>query len=421
MPNPIFRRSSFERLSSPDQLDQLVPVTTAKGWIALAGLAALLGGVVFWGVFGSVPSKVTASGIIVGQRGIHAVRSRGAGQVGSVMLKVGDTVSVGDLAARIEQPSALEQIANDEKQLAQLQERQRKIADFHATDLGMKLQNLDAERSADERSIALLNQRLALLGDKLKAQQSLVDRGIISNETVIETTENIRVAREELGQKTDHRDQISVEALNLRNAKDRELLDNQLQIDDLARRIEKSKADLDLASQVLSPYAGRVTEVHAGPGTFVEEGATVALVETGPAQAGDDTLEAVIYAPADQGKKVRPGMVAQVSPTTAKLEEYGFIPGHVTFVSQFPVTADAMMRLVENKEFVDSITRQGSPVEIHVSLATDASTPSGFAWSSSVGPAARVSQGTICATSFVTESRRPVDLVIPYLKEKLGL
>src|SRR5512143_3479929 len=95
----IFRQSSFERLSSPDQLDQLVPVTTAKGWIALTGVAALLGGVVFWGVFGSVPSKVTASGIIVGPRGIHAVRARGAGQVGAVMLKVGDTVRVGELAA----------------------------------------------------------------------------------------------------------------------------------------------------------------------------------------------------------------------------------------------------------------------------------------------------------------------------------
>jgi len=419
---PLFRQRAFERLSSPEQLDQLVPVTTAGGWLALASMAALLGAVVVWGVLGSVPSKVSASGILVGPTGIRAVRTRSAGQVGAVAVKVGDSVHVGQLVARIEQPSALEQISNDEMQIAQLQDRQRKLSDFHTTDLAMKVRALDAERAADERSIALLQQRLALLADKLRAQQRLVEQGIISNETVIATTESIRLAREEMAQKTDHREQLTIEALNLENAKKQELLDNQLQIDDLARRIAKAKADLDVASQVLSSYDGRVTEVDLSPGAVVEEGATVALVETEKTeQRGEEVLEAVIFAPAADGKRVRPGMEAQVSPATVQLEEYGFIPGKVTFVSQFPVTADSIMRLVENKELVESLTREGAPIEIHVSLAASSSTPSGFTWSSSVGPPSKVSQGTVCATSFVTESRRPADLVIPYLKERLGL
>ena len=38
----IFRKVALERLSSPEQLDQLMQVTSPKGWLALAGLGALL-------------------------------------------------------------------------------------------------------------------------------------------------------------------------------------------------------------------------------------------------------------------------------------------------------------------------------------------------------------------------------------------
>lgn len=418
---PIFRKRALERLSSPEQLEQLVPVTTARGWVALLGIAALLGGVTAWGLLGSVPSKVAASGILVGASGIVAVRTQGAGQVSAVHLEVGDSVEMGELVARIEQPSMLKQIANDEAELAQLRDRHARIGDFNATDLAMKLRSVEAERAADERSVELLEQRLALLDEKLRAQQRLVERGIISNETVIATTESIRLAREELRQKVENREKLDIRKLEIESSKQRETLDDQLQIDDLARRIAKARSDLDRTSRVLSPYAGKVTEVTVEPGAIVADGATVALVELGPAdEAGATALEAVIFAPAGDGKKVLPGMEAQISPATVKLEEYGFIPGDVTFVSQFPVTADAIMHLVKNRELVESITRAGAPVEIRVSLTAKESTPSGFAWSSSLGPPTQITRGTACTAYFVTESRRPIDLVIPYVKETLG-
>src|SRR6185436_5494733 len=36
MQQPIFRRVALERLSSPEQLDQLIPATTLRRWLALA-------------------------------------------------------------------------------------------------------------------------------------------------------------------------------------------------------------------------------------------------------------------------------------------------------------------------------------------------------------------------------------------------
>ena len=47
-PSNIFRKVSLERLASPEQLDQLMRVTDARGWVALAGLGLILLTAVGW-------------------------------------------------------------------------------------------------------------------------------------------------------------------------------------------------------------------------------------------------------------------------------------------------------------------------------------------------------------------------------------
>ncbi len=57
MQKPIFRKAALERLSSPEQLDQLMQVTTPKGWLALIALAGLLVTAVILGFVGSIRSR----------------------------------------------------------------------------------------------------------------------------------------------------------------------------------------------------------------------------------------------------------------------------------------------------------------------------------------------------------------------------
>jgi hypothetical protein len=61
----LFRKVALERLSSPEQLDQLMQVTGPKSWLALAALFALLIVVVMWGVFGTISITVEGSGALV--------------------------------------------------------------------------------------------------------------------------------------------------------------------------------------------------------------------------------------------------------------------------------------------------------------------------------------------------------------------
>ena len=50
----IFREKSLERVSSPEQLNDYIRVTTPSVWIVLIALVVLLVGMLAWGVLGRI-------------------------------------------------------------------------------------------------------------------------------------------------------------------------------------------------------------------------------------------------------------------------------------------------------------------------------------------------------------------------------
>ena len=71
MQKPIFRQAALERLSSPEQLDQLMQVTTPKGWLALIALTGLLVMVVVFGFVARIPITVTGQCILLDSGGVN--------------------------------------------------------------------------------------------------------------------------------------------------------------------------------------------------------------------------------------------------------------------------------------------------------------------------------------------------------------
>ncbi len=65
MAKQVFRKSALEKISSPDQLDKVLKVTSPMSWLALLGVTLILVFVVVWSFTGSLPSTITASGVIV--------------------------------------------------------------------------------------------------------------------------------------------------------------------------------------------------------------------------------------------------------------------------------------------------------------------------------------------------------------------
>jgi hypothetical protein len=61
----IFRKESLERLSSPEQLDQLIQIVSPRSWLPLASLGMLIGLAFLWSVLGRIPITAEGKGVLV--------------------------------------------------------------------------------------------------------------------------------------------------------------------------------------------------------------------------------------------------------------------------------------------------------------------------------------------------------------------
>ena len=64
MQNKLFKKSSVERFSSPEKLNDYIQVSNPSSWMVLAAALALLLGVLAWGFFGVMTQSESFSGVM---------------------------------------------------------------------------------------------------------------------------------------------------------------------------------------------------------------------------------------------------------------------------------------------------------------------------------------------------------------------
>ena len=101
MNTSIFRQEALERLGSPEQLDQLMPVTRTRGWVALGGAGLLLVLGLLWGAFGTVETRAEVEGVLFRPGGVQVVESPDAGRVTGIAVEIGAEVREGQALLRV--------------------------------------------------------------------------------------------------------------------------------------------------------------------------------------------------------------------------------------------------------------------------------------------------------------------------------
>ena len=101
MKKDVYRKAALERLASADQLDKVMKITSPLSWLALIGVTLIIVTVIIWSFIGSLPSTVTANGMIVSSS--TATNTLMANGEGTVVLYVseGQLINKGDVIARI--------------------------------------------------------------------------------------------------------------------------------------------------------------------------------------------------------------------------------------------------------------------------------------------------------------------------------
>ncbi len=102
MDNRLFRKSSIERVSSPEQLNDYIRVSNPGVWMILAAVIALLIGVCVWGIFGRLDTKIPTAGTC--ENGVFTcfVNEENAAKIKSGMeLNVnGNALTVAEISAK---------------------------------------------------------------------------------------------------------------------------------------------------------------------------------------------------------------------------------------------------------------------------------------------------------------------------------
>ena len=97
----MFRKEALEKLSSPEQLDQLLRVTSPRGWLALLGFGLLIGAAIAWSVLGSIPSTIAGDGILIRGEGVQLIDAPQPGQVAKLFVSAGDLIQANQIVATI--------------------------------------------------------------------------------------------------------------------------------------------------------------------------------------------------------------------------------------------------------------------------------------------------------------------------------
>ncbi|MDX2081913.1 MAG: NHLP bacteriocin system secretion protein [Terrimicrobiaceae bacterium] len=366
--NRLFRAAALAKMQSPERMDAPTTLTRPAGWLAVLGTGVALATVGWWAFFGTILQTATGSGIIVRDAdvGIMVIAGEGTGKVGEVLVSPGQIVHAGDPVVRLDVSAITQTLDANESQLEIL---------------------LAQDKRQNEDDAA----RLRLFQEKLTNQEKLVAKGLLTQNTLLETRNRIYEIR---AQAEDRRQRI---------------LEQQQRGSELRLRLARE-------AEVRTFHKGRVTEILVDKGDYVLPGKPIIRLES---IEGD--YEALCYVSADKGKKIQPGTSIRVSPSTVRAEEYGYILGRVAEVSSHPVTREKVLSELGNARLVDGLFDQGAVIEVLAELERDPGAPSGYRWSSSRGPDLSVEGGTLCSASIVLERDRPIRLLIPFLRKQLGL
>ncbi|WP_294428674.1 NHLP bacteriocin system secretion protein [uncultured Treponema sp.] len=355
MKRVIFRKSALDRISSLDQLDQTMTVVKPSSILVLASVAIMICVAIAWGLFGSVPDIVMGNGVIMNIDNVISVKYSNQGAVKNIFVKHGDFIRNGQIIARIERQDILDQIKVNQK----------KLDGF----LAMR----EVIKSTDKNG-----------GAKQEMMKNLYNQGLITEQEYLNSRQT----------------EINIEQ----------------QITETKQQILLLNENYQTATQVIAGASGRVMEVPVRRGDYVQPGSTICVIESGE---GESAVGALVYFSASDGKKISPGMKIGLVPTTVKQEEYGFIQGLVTDVSEFPVSDNYLVSSLQNMSLATSFHQISNPIEVKVSIVPDPTSYSGYKWSSSKGPEQKIGSGYICTAKVTTAVRRPISLIIPTIKNKL--
>ena len=372
-----FREEALRAHTSPDQLDQPLPLLRPSLWALLAALLLFIAAILVWSVLGRVPVRIQGRGVLLLPEALVPVQSPSGGPLLEILVKEGQCVTAGQPLARLDLVQLRVGLEAGQRRLEQLR-RQHQVA------------TLQAQR---ERALVLAD---------LERLLPYRDSGAISEETFVDKERQLqRIDSQQLAEAQQRNQGINDELLAL------------------ARQQEEYQRN----SLVVSPVAGCLVEQLVQPGAVVNAGSALFSLDR---RDRPRELVSLAYFPSQDGKRLKPGQAVRVTPTTTRAQRHGGISGRILSLRPLPVSREGLRQRLGLESLVATVQTPGSDgnqplIEAVTSLQRDPRTKSGFDWGGGPGPNLTLSPGTGTEVSVLVEYRQPISYVIPLLRDISGI
>lgn len=327
-----------------------------------------------------------------------------------------------------------------QEQLLQVQQEYMK-SQLQVSDIETQLKELDVQKTTNEREYMQNLNRMNEIKNNIQEidikatnaereyQQNLTKMNEIKNNIQQVEIERTTSEREHL-QNLNKIDEITTKIKDLKNQETKlaqqdleKTVSQTNQTQEIKRKIAQLEAKLAGDSKIVSQYNGKILELGVAPGQILSAGMRLGAIE---AENPSAKIISLVYFADKDGKQIQPGMSVQVTPSVVKRERYGGIIGKVTRVSPFPVTNQEMSTIIGNENMANNLSQSltaggGAPVQIFAELEEDSNNISGYKWSSSKGPALKLTPGTTASVRVQIAEQAPISYVIPILKSVTGV
>lgn len=164
---------------------------------------------------------------------------------------------------------------------------------------------------------------------------------------------------------------------------------------------------------VISSYDGIVDQVDVEIGSVVQSGSRICTIRR--TQNRDD-IAGTLYVPADEGKKIEPGMTVQISPEVSNGgSKNGSLIGVVRSISQYPVSQENILQKIGNNQQLPSWFAKHANTEalaeVSFDLVKDDTSATGYLWTSIIGQHRLPTPGSVCTGFVIVDSQPPLEKV----------
>lgn len=412
-----YRKAVLQMHPSPERLNELITVSRPTGWLALSVVILLLSGIMAWSILGRLPTNVTGTGIMLSEGGrLYEITVLTDGALRNIAVRVGDRVEPGQLLAEVTQADAERELRGARIQLADRVTDLARAITYRDEEAALRRESITRQQEALELRFRLGRQREETIRQRIQTTEVLFRDRIITQSELLNLQQELALILQDISNVNSEYARLEAEELQINNTSARRIREAEAAMGEAGRRVNTLEEALEETSRLVAPVAGEVKEMRALQGARMRAGQSVLALES-----RGTGLEAVVFLPPSIGSRVKSGMPVRVATSNAPREQYGTVMAQVVSVSDFPMSFEAIQASVRNDSLARSFMERGPPYEAIVRLERDPATSSGYRWTSGKGVSVVLTSGTTLTADVTIEFRRPIEMVIPALRDLLNL